>query len=110
MSTIFWVLWFFIAFIIVLIAFTLRKEKEEIHQKDVREVLAGCNNMIIEKRNNFEKYRTMTDLIANIQANSEETVENNEESLETQRLHERNAKTMDIIEHQNACVSAMKKQ
>ena len=30
MSTIFWVLWFFIAFIIVLIAFTLRKENEEI--------------------------------------------------------------------------------
>ena len=29
MTTMFWVLWFFIAFLVVLVAFTLRKENEE---------------------------------------------------------------------------------
>jgi hypothetical protein len=34
MSTIFWILWFFIAFIIVLVALTLRKENEEMPKRD----------------------------------------------------------------------------
>ena len=29
MNTIFWILWFFIAIVVVLVAFTLRKESEE---------------------------------------------------------------------------------
>ena len=35
MSTFFWVLWFFIAFIIVLIALTLRKENEEMPRREI---------------------------------------------------------------------------
>ena len=29
MTTMFWILWFFIAFLVLLVAFTLRKENEE---------------------------------------------------------------------------------
>ena len=35
MTTMFWILWFFIAFIIVLVAFTLRKETDEMPRRDI---------------------------------------------------------------------------
>ena len=35
MTTMFWILWFFIAFIIVLVAFTLRKENEEMPRREI---------------------------------------------------------------------------
>ncbi|GIR34124.1 MAG: hypothetical protein CM15mP47_3500 [Methanobacteriota archaeon] len=38
MTTMFWILWFFIAFIIVLVAFTLRKENENAAREILRAV------------------------------------------------------------------------
>ena len=45
-----------------------RNEREEIHQKDVKEVLETNNVLIQEKRKLFEKYKVMTDLITSIQS------------------------------------------
>ena len=39
----------------------------DIHRQDVKELLAEKREIIEEKRSKFEKYRTMTDLINNIQ-------------------------------------------
>ena len=44
-----------------------RNEMEEIHTKDVKELLDKNKNLIEEKRKKFEKYRVMSDLISNIQ-------------------------------------------
>ena len=50
MSTIFWVLWFFIAFIIVLIAFTLRKENEEIPRREILRAVESSGKMGFAER------------------------------------------------------------
>ena len=44
-----------------------RNEQTEIHEKDVKEVLNGCKDIIQEKCMLFEKYKVMSDLIRNIQ-------------------------------------------
>ena len=43
----------------------------EIHQKDVKELLAISEEVVTEKRQLFEKYKIMTDLIADIQTQFE---------------------------------------
>ena len=45
-----------------------RNEIVEIHQKDVIELLATSEDVIKEKRMLFERYKVMSDLISNIQA------------------------------------------
>ena len=50
MSTIFWVLWFFIAFIIVLIAFTLRKENEDIPRREILRAVETSGKMGFAER------------------------------------------------------------
>ena len=45
MSTFFWVLWFFIAFIIVLIALTLRKENEEMPRREILRAIESSGKM-----------------------------------------------------------------
>ncbi|DAC17846.1 MAG: cytochrome B6 [Euryarchaeota archaeon] len=45
MSTFFWVLWFFIAFIIVLIALTLRKENEEMPRREILRAVESSGKM-----------------------------------------------------------------
>jgi hypothetical protein len=44
-----------------------RNEMDEIHRQNVKELLSQFNDLITEKRTIFEKYRVMSDLIANIQ-------------------------------------------
>ena len=43
----------------------------EIHQKDVKELLAVSEEIVTEKRQLYEKYKVMTDLIADIQTEFE---------------------------------------
>ena len=52
-----------------------RNEFEDIHRCDVKSVLADNRELIAEKRAQFEKYQTMLDLITNIEANSDDTIE-----------------------------------
>ena len=61
-----------------------RNEREEIHQKDVKELLETSNILIQEKRKLFEKYKVMTDLINNIHSDvaDKESEEDNEEQEE----------------------------
>ena len=50
MSTFFWVLWFFIAFIIVLIALTLRKENEEMPRREILRAVESSGKMVAAER------------------------------------------------------------
>ena len=45
-----------------------RNEKEEIHSKDVKQLLMENREPIEKKRSVFEKYKLMTDLVSNIQS------------------------------------------
>ena len=45
MTTMFWILWFFIAFIIVLVAFTLRKETEEMPRREILRAVESTGGM-----------------------------------------------------------------
>ena len=57
-----------------------RNKVEEIHRHNVKQLLAEFRDLIEYKRNIFEKYRMMTDLIGSIQEEVEKDVElNNEE-------------------------------
>ena len=46
----FWILWFFIAFIIVLVAFTLRKETEEMPRREILRAVESTGGMGISER------------------------------------------------------------
>ena len=56
-----------------------RDEMADIHECDVKELLHNNEDVITEKRMQFEKYKVMTDLIANIQ---KEEVKNNQSDNE----------------------------
>jgi hypothetical protein len=58
-------------------------EMDEIHKHDVKELLAKLNPLITEKTKSFEKYKVMTDLIANIQPEIMDT-EDEVEFVETE--------------------------
>ena len=45
MTTMFWILWFFIAFLVLLVAFTLRKENEE-RMRKLRDQFKDQNKQI----------------------------------------------------------------
>ena len=64
-----------------------RNEMVEIHQKDVKELLDSSEDIISEKRKLFERYKVMSDLISNIQAEvvnkaESENVDDEEETFE----------------------------
>ena len=68
-----------------------RIEMDEIHCKDVNELLSENRDVIEERRSKFEKYRVMADLISNIQSETEkeeETIDEEEtfEEIETTAL------------------------
>ena len=46
----FWILWFFIAFIIVLVAFTLRKENEEMPRREILRAVESTGRMGFAER------------------------------------------------------------
>ena len=46
----FWILWFFIAFIIVLVAFTLRKENEEMPRREILRAVESTGKMGFAER------------------------------------------------------------
>ena len=48
-----------------------RNEMEDIHRKDVKQLLTDNKDLIQNERNQFEKYKLMTELITNIQAEME---------------------------------------
>ena len=48
-----------------------RDEMADIHRQDVKQLLSEKKDMINAKREIFEKYKTMTDLINNIQKEEE---------------------------------------
>ena len=50
MTTMFWILWFFIAFIIVLVAFTLRKENEEMPRREILRAVESSGKMGFAER------------------------------------------------------------
>ena len=50
MTTMFWILWFFIAFIIVLVAFTLRKENEEMPRREILRAVESTGRMGFAER------------------------------------------------------------
>ena len=54
-----------------------RKEIEEIHSQDVQLLLNENREFIEMKRQKFEKYKLMTELISNIQSNVERTSDDN---------------------------------
>ena len=62
-----------------------RNEHQEIHQKDVKELLHQNRENIEEKRSLFEKYKVLTDLISEIQPDeiNEEENSDNEDEKET---------------------------
>ena len=49
-----------------------RNEMHEIHQKDVKALLHENKDIVKVKREQFEKYKVMTDLISKVQSNSKE--------------------------------------
>ena len=63
-----------------------RNEMEEIHQHDVKELLSNNRETIEEKREIFEKYRLMTDLVRNIQAKDDKETET--ENFEKEDIEE----------------------
>ena len=65
-----------------------RDEMEEIHRQNVKELLAASEALISEKRNMFEKYKVMTDLIANIQKDELDKNENEKNSDEEEDAFE----------------------
>lgn len=50
MTTMFWILWFFIAFLVVLIAFTLRKESEEMPRREILRAVESTGKMGVAER------------------------------------------------------------
>ena len=91
-----------------------RNEMNDIHCKDVKELLSLNRDLIQEKRCQFEKYKVMTDLISSIQADiekneegkdQEETFED-EESTEIQDIEDfekwaRNQASRDLTKFKN---------
>ena len=67
-----------------------RNEMDDIHRKDVKQMLAENKKQIEEERENFEKYKLMTDLISTIQLEIEtersknEGQDEDEEDIETE--------------------------
>ena len=67
-----------------------RNEMEEIHRQDVKQLLEDANLVITEKRKIFEKYKVMSDLIAEIHRevvdednNNDSEGEDDSEEIET---------------------------
>ena len=50
MTTMFWILWFFIAFLVLLVAFTLRKENEEMPRRDILRAVESSGKMGVAER------------------------------------------------------------
>ena len=50
MTTMFWVLWFFIVFLVLLVAFTLRKENEEMPRRDILRAVESTGKMGVAER------------------------------------------------------------
>ena len=50
MTTMFWILWFFIAFLVLLVAFTLRKENEEMPRRDILRAVESTGKMGVAER------------------------------------------------------------
>ena len=46
----FWILWFFIAFLVLLVAFTLRKENEEMPRRDILRAVESTGKMGVAER------------------------------------------------------------
>ena len=71
---------------LLILFFPFRNEMDEIHRHDVKQLLYDNTDMIQRKRNEFEKYKLMTDLISNIQAEIEadEPGREDQEDLESE--------------------------
>ena len=50
MTTMFWILWFFIAFLVVLVAFTLRKENQDMPRRDILRAVESTGKMGVAER------------------------------------------------------------
>ena len=50
MNTMFWVLWFFIAIVVVVVAFTLRKEDEEMPRRDILRAVESTGGMGVAEK------------------------------------------------------------
>ena len=50
MTTMFWILWFFIAFLVLLVAFTQRKENEEMPRRDILRAVESTGKMGVAER------------------------------------------------------------
>ena len=48
---------------------SFRNEMDEIHSQDVKQLLVDNRELIESKRQNFEKYKLMTELISKIESN-----------------------------------------
>ena len=70
-----------------------RYEMEEIHTQDVKQILFENSNIVEDKRKMFEKYKVMTDLISNIQtqSNQEDNHEDNQEEKNWSRYRNNNS-------------------
>ena len=68
-------------------------EMDEIHRQDVKELLVKWNILITEKRKLFEKYKVMTDLIANIQP---EILDKEEENADEEEDEFKEKETTDL--------------
>jgi len=56
MTTMFWILWFFIAFLVVLIAFTLRKESEEMPRREILRAVESTGKMVLLNGRSFGSF------------------------------------------------------
>ena len=79
---------------LLILFFPFRNEINEIHKNDVKQLLHENSDLIQEKRSIFEKYKLMTDLIANIQVE----IEKNEQEKEDQEDEEMDNTETEIIE------------
>ena len=77
-----------------------RNEMIEIHQKDVKELLAISEEVVTEKRQLFEKYKVMTDLIADIQTQFENKGDAQDDALDEEDSFE-DLETTDKVDIQN---------
>jgi len=50
MTTMFWILWFFIAFVIVLVALTLRKENDDLPRREILRAVESTGKMGFAER------------------------------------------------------------
>ena len=75
---------------LLILFYPFRNEMDEIHRHDVKQIVHDNSVVIQEKRNKFEKYKLMTDLIENIQVEIEQNDSENEETddNETETIEE----------------------